>query len=271
MAEMMGSFGALQKSVVSISDASINKAFQITKDPPSLPPFLNGEHELLASIHILPGPKPCVQSWIHPIDLEFLDPVVQCPINLMQSAVTELVDLIEAHNHLNPISISKFDGSWRIDYRVVVLVFEARGIPSRFGEVELSLVVLVTLKVQQIQIFKVTWAKPTEKHLKKVKRIFRYLRGTVNMGLWYTKDSGEKLVSWSSKKQDCMALSTAEAEYMSLSACCTQVLWMRTQLTDYGFHFNKIPIYCDSKSDIAISCNLFNTQEQNTSLSATIS
>nr|GEV66714.1 retrovirus-related Pol polyprotein from transposon TNT 1-94 [Tanacetum cinerariifolium] len=66
---------------------------------------------------------------------------------------------------------------------------------------------------------------------------------------------GEKLVSWSSKKQDYTALSTAKVEYVSLSACCAQVLWMRTQLTDYGFHFNKIPIYCDSKSDIAISCN----------------
>ncbi|GJU24867.1 putative ribonuclease H-like domain-containing protein [Tanacetum coccineum] len=66
---------------------------------------------------------------------------------------------------------------------------------------------------------------------------------------------GEKLVSWSSKKQDCTTLSTAEAEYVSLSACCAQVLWMRTQLTDYGFHFNKIPIYYDSKSAIAISCN----------------
>nr|GEV88560.1 hypothetical protein [Tanacetum cinerariifolium] len=66
---------------------------------------------------------------------------------------------------------------------------------------------------------------------------------------------GEKLVSWSSKKQDCTALSTTKAEYVSLSACCAQVLWMRTQLTNYGFHFNKIPIYCDSKSAIAISCN----------------
>nr|GEZ02243.1 retrovirus-related Pol polyprotein from transposon TNT 1-94 [Tanacetum cinerariifolium] len=66
---------------------------------------------------------------------------------------------------------------------------------------------------------------------------------------------GEKLVSWSSKKQDCTALSSAKAEYVSLSACCVQVLWMRTQLMDYGFHFNKIPIYCNSKSAIAISCN----------------
>nr|GEY71203.1 retrovirus-related Pol polyprotein from transposon TNT 1-94 [Tanacetum cinerariifolium] len=48
---------------------------------------------------------------------------------------------------------------------------------------------------------------------------------------------GEKLVSWSSKKQDCTALSSAKAEYVSLSTCCAEVLWMRTQLTDYGFHF----------------------------------
>nr|GFA31367.1 putative ribonuclease H-like domain-containing protein [Tanacetum cinerariifolium] len=127
-------------------------------------------------------------------------------------------------------------------------------------------------------------AKPIEKHLNEVKRIFRCLRGTVNTGLWYSKDSGfeltgfsdadytrckdtfkstsggaqflgEKLVSWSSKKQDCTALSTTKAEYVSLSACCAQVLWMRTQLMDYGFYFNMILIYCDSKSAIAISCN----------------
>nr|GEX59974.1 putative RNA-directed DNA polymerase [Tanacetum cinerariifolium] len=66
---------------------------------------------------------------------------------------------------------------------------------------------------------------------------------------------GDKLVSWSSKKQDCTSMSSAQAEYASLSACCAQVLWMRTQLTDYGFYFDKIPMYCDSKEAIAISCN----------------
>ncbi|GJV44532.1 putative ribonuclease H-like domain-containing protein [Tanacetum coccineum] len=99
-------------------------------------------------------------------------------------------------------------------------------------------------------------AKPTEKHLTAVKRIFWYLKDSINMGLWYPKDTGgDKLVSWSSKKQDCTSMSSAEAEYVSLSACCAQVLWLRTQLTDYGFHFDKIPMYCDSKAAIAISCN----------------
>nr|GEV22520.1 hypothetical protein [Tanacetum cinerariifolium] len=66
---------------------------------------------------------------------------------------------------------------------------------------------------------------------------------------------GDKLVSWSSKKQDYTSMSTVEVEYVSLSTCYAQVLWMRTQLTDYDFHFDKIPMYCDSKATIAISCN----------------
>nr|GEY62807.1 integrase, catalytic region, zinc finger, CCHC-type, peptidase aspartic, catalytic [Tanacetum cinerariifolium] len=82
-----------------------------------------------------------------------------------------------------------------------------------------------------------------------------FLHGSLKEDVYVCQPEGEKLVSWSLKKQDCTALSTAEAEYVSLSACCAQVLWMRTQLTDYGFHFNKIPIYYDSKSAIAISCN----------------
>nr|GFB13311.1 copia protein [Tanacetum cinerariifolium] len=49
---------------------------------------------------------------------------------------------------------------------------------------------------------------------------------------------------------------TKETEYVALSASCAQVMWMRTQLQDYGFNYNKIPLYCDSQSAIAISCNL---------------
>ncbi|GJW26063.1 hypothetical protein Tco_0039874 [Tanacetum coccineum] len=63
---------------------------------------------------------------------------------------------------------------------------------------------------------------------------------------------GDKLVSWMSKKQDCTAMSLANAEYVALSASCAQVLWMKTQLKDYGLNYNKIPLYCDSQSAIAI-------------------
>ncbi|GJW63142.1 retrovirus-related pol polyprotein from transposon TNT 1-94 [Tanacetum coccineum] len=117
-----------------------------------------------------------------------------------------------------------------------------------------------------------------------LKRIFRYLKGTLNMGLWYPKDSGfmliafadadyvgcqdirrrtsgsaqflrGRLVSWSSKKQKSTAISTTEAEYIALSRCCAQILWMRSQLSDYGFVFNAIPMYCDNQSAIALCCN----------------
>ncbi|GJZ12584.1 retrovirus-related pol polyprotein from transposon TNT 1-94 [Tanacetum coccineum] len=127
-------------------------------------------------------------------------------------------------------------------------------------------------------------ARPTKKHLNAVKRIFRYLKGTVHRGLWYPKDSsfalttfadadhagcqdtrrstsgsiqllGDRLVSWSSKRQKSAVISSTEAEYIALSGCCAQVLWMRSQLTDYGFGFNKIPMYCDNKSAIALCCN----------------
>ncbi|GKC15754.1 integrase, catalytic region, zinc finger, CCHC-type containing protein, partial [Tanacetum coccineum] len=111
-------------------------------------------------------------------------------------------------------------------------------------------------------------ARPTENHLLVVKRIFRYLKGTVNRGLWYPKDSsialttfadadhagcqdtccstsgsmqflGDRLVSWSSKRQKSAVISCIEAEYITMSGCCAQILWMRSQLTDYGIGFNK--------------------------------
>nr|GEV51008.1 hypothetical protein [Tanacetum cinerariifolium] len=66
---------------------------------------------------------------------------------------------------------------------------------------------------------------------------------------------GERLISWSSKRQKSAAISSMEAEYIVLSRCCAKVLWMRSQHSDYGLGFNKIPMYCDNKSAIVLCCN----------------
>nr|GEU29037.1 copia protein [Tanacetum cinerariifolium] len=66
---------------------------------------------------------------------------------------------------------------------------------------------------------------------------------------------GERLISWSSKRQKSATISSTEAEYIALSGCCAQILWMQSQLSDYGLGFNKIPMYCDNKSAIALCCN----------------
>nr|GFB44699.1 ribonuclease H-like domain-containing protein [Tanacetum cinerariifolium] len=59
---------------------------------------------------------------------------------------------------------------------------------------------------------------------------------------------------WSSKKQKSTAISSTEDEYITLSESCAQILWMRSQLKDYRFKFNKIPLYCDNKSAITLCC-----------------
>nr|GEV75249.1 copia protein [Tanacetum cinerariifolium] len=86
--------------------------------------------------------------------------------------------------------------------------------------------------------------------------IFRYLKGTINLGLWYLKDSGFDLTAYlDTDHAECHLDRKTESEYVAVSGCCAQVLWMRTQLTDYGFFYDKVPIYSDSNSAIAISCN----------------
>ena len=127
-------------------------------------------------------------------------------------------------------------------------------------------------------------AQPREPHLIAVKRIFRYLKGNPDLGLWYLRESdfkligysdadfagckvdrkstsggcqflGDRLVSWSSKKQKSISTSTAEAEYIAAGSCCAQILWMKNQLQDYALSYSKIPIYCDNQSAIAMTGN----------------
>ncbi|GKC31324.1 retrovirus-related pol polyprotein from transposon TNT 1-94 [Tanacetum coccineum] len=84
-------------------------------------------------------------------------------------------------------------------------------------------------------------ASPTKKYLEELKRVFRYLRGTINWGLWYPKHTTVALTAY-------VDADHAEVEYIAISGCCAQILWMRSQLTNYSFAFNKIPLYCDNRS-----------------------
>ena len=127
-------------------------------------------------------------------------------------------------------------------------------------------------------------ACPKESHLTAVKRIFRYLVNTADLGLWYpigcdssliaytdADYAGCKLdrkstsgwcqflggcvVSWASKKQHSVALSTAEAEYVAAGGCGAQVLWIKHQLLDFNIEKQRVPIYCDNTSAINLAKN----------------
>ncbi|KAJ0623430.1 putative RNA-directed DNA polymerase [Helianthus annuus] len=125
---------------------------------------------------------------------------------------------------------------------------------------------------------------PKESHEIAVKRIFRYLKGTPKLGLWYPKDSnfdliaysdsdhagckvdrrsvsggcqflGNRLISWQSKKQTTVSTSTAQAEYTAAYSCCSQVLWIQNQLLDYGINIMKTPIFIDNEACLGIVKN----------------
>ena len=118
-----------------------------------------------------------------------------------------------------------------------------------------------------------------------LKRIIKYVKTTAEFSMWYSKDTndvlvrysdadwarnaddrkstsrgcfyvGNNLVSWMSEKQNSISLSTAEAEYIDVGSCCTQLLWMQKLLHDYGICQEHLTIYCDNTSVINISKNL---------------
>jgi hypothetical protein len=120
--------------------------------------------------------------------------------------------------------------------------------------------------------------------LKATKGILRYLKHTQNIGLWYRKGAkfelvgysdsdyagckvkrkstsgtyqllGRSLISWSSKKQNSVALSTTETEYISAGSCCVQILWMKATLNDFGMKFKKVSLLCDNESAIKLTNN----------------
>ncbi|GJR58763.1 hypothetical protein Tco_1500925 [Tanacetum coccineum] len=125
---------------------------------------------------------------------------------------------------------------------------------------------------------------PKTSHLEVVKRIFRYIKGTTHLGLWYPERTGIEtvvyadsdhagdyvdrkstigictfvecfLTSWFSKKQTALAISTTEAEYVSVGKAYQQALWMKQALIDYDVRLDDVPIMCDNKDAIDLSKN----------------
>ena len=129
-------------------------------------------------------------------------------------------------------------------------------------------------------------ACPKESHWNVVKRIFRYLKDIIDIGLWYLESDnfklicysdadlggckidrkstsrtchflGHSLVSWHSKKQNSIALSTTEAEYITTGLGCAQVLWMKQRFNNFGLTFSHVPIKCNNTSVISTQKVLF--------------
>nr|GEV12844.1 retrovirus-related Pol polyprotein from transposon TNT 1-94 [Tanacetum cinerariifolium] len=106
-------------------------------------------------------------------------------------------------------------------------------------------------------------ANSKESHLIAVKRIFKYLKDSDYAGCNMDKKStsgacqllGGKLVCWSTKKQKSVAMSSTDAEYVASARCCANILWMKSQLTNYDIIYEKVPIFCDNTSAIEISNN----------------
>nr|GEX45108.1 retrovirus-related Pol polyprotein from transposon TNT 1-94 [Tanacetum cinerariifolium] len=98
-------------------------------------------------------------------------------------------------------------------------------------------------------------AKPTKKHIEALKRVFWYLKGTINWGLWYPKDTAMALTAYTDVDhagcQDTRRSTSGSAQFLGVKL----ILWMRSQHTDYGFDFKKIPLYCDNRSATALCCN----------------
>jgi hypothetical protein len=118
---------------------------------------------------------------------------------------------------------------------------------------------------------------PKESHLIAVKRNITYVNDTLLYGIWYSRETnlvvagysdadwarnaddrkrtsggcfyvGNNLVAWISRKQSSISLSTTEAEYIVAGSCCTQLLWMKKLLCDYGFTQDTMIINCDNTS-----------------------
>nr|GEV89394.1 retrovirus-related Pol polyprotein from transposon TNT 1-94 [Tanacetum cinerariifolium] len=167
-------------------------------------------------------------------------------VDLSDSPVSMLID-----QHALSVKTDKFGGVLKIKARIVAQGFrQEEGIDfeesfAPVARIKAIRIFVANVAHKNMTIFQMDVkkaflngelkeeVKPIEKYLNAVKQMFRYLKGTINLGLWYSKDIGDKLISWSSKKQKSTIISSTEAKHIALS----------------------IPLYYDNKSEIALCYN----------------
>nr|GEW61331.1 hypothetical protein [Tanacetum cinerariifolium] len=136
---MKFSFGSLKQSVINISYAITNKAFQVSKDPSGLESSFNSMYKFLAPCHILISPKMRIHTRVEPIDLVFLNSEIWCFQNVRQCTITGFVNLIKPHDLSFIVINREHNCTRRINDCVVVLVLEAFSISSWFSKIQLFL------------------------------------------------------------------------------------------------------------------------------------
>jgi hypothetical protein len=125
-------------------------------------------------------------------------------------------------------------------------------------------------------------SSPRSSHRTTVQRVFKYLKHTLEFGIWYSASSsldlvgfsnadfagcgidrkstsgtchflGSSLICWSSRKQPSVAQSTTEAEYVVVASCCSQILWIVHTMRDFGVRFERVLLMCDNTSAISVA------------------
>nr|GEW64367.1 retrovirus-related Pol polyprotein from transposon TNT 1-94 [Tanacetum cinerariifolium] len=290
MSEDLGKLDAKADIGIFIGYAPVKKAFRLVSNPIPQQPYNLPKRD--DGYHLF---QPMFDEYFNPLTI-VVSPilVVAAPrvVDIANSHVSTLIDQDAPSTSRVMFNKLKWIYKVKIDEFGEVLKNKARLVAQGFRQEEGTNFEESFSPVTRIEAIRIFEANAANKNMTifqmDVKPAFLNGKlieeGTINMGLWFSKDTGmfltthsdvdhagcqdarrstsgsaqflgDKLVTWSFKKQKSTAISSTEVEYITLSGCCAQILWIRSRLTDYGFKFNKIPLYCENKSAIVVCYN----------------